>query len=1004
MSQYSGIFSKLSFSSQQAAFSRRKIYESLRDLPTNGMPMDPDYGSQVESYVLRELNIQRDQLSTAQLLDLVKDSKNFSDGIRKVWKKYKSKKNFEKYGAGFLDKEQRFTVRIPKVKTKKTDKVKRRKITVKTRRTHYIDFPILKPAMKAKESAKVRKSHRAGAVIHASKFLIGRKGGRVRYADILIDRMVADPKYAEYVIKELRKPKPVKIAPKRFLAEMLSHDYSDNDQISLKALFKEHNANLVPSTQAIRVEKKACLDGIPIDYNNWEVKVPFPELRKKHLSRMQQIPHIVKLIKEARDEHGGEIEIIDDWKWGFDGLGDIALSNMRSEKKKKKPETEPNDNENAGPQGETEQGDHVREEEPDNDEIPDAESGDENQEEQEAINQARENLDPKPEFFTRTKLLVTQCVFLQLRVKPKPGEPKNGGKVIYRSRMTNCCSACKPLRVCFQKENKITVNREYDRVNEEINRIETYSPEEEVENEETQEVEKQSMLVHFHFNGIASCFDQSAVSNILGITSTASCPLCGRSPNEMSFRNGCFSLLPDMKNLKAFSNLHFGPRSMELCVHLGEKIDIKRHIAKTPEQIQSVADRKEEIQKEIFKQFGFWYDMPNGGSRSGNSNTGNGARAFYDNCDGIAVILKIPAAFIRGIKTVWEIMRCPFKIDPELAHRQCEAVLDMYFEYFKMTQEEKDEIKASKSKRPVTDSWYKIASSVHKILLHLKWLLENCPVPPGMTTEEATECNNQRIRLILIKLTRKMSMLKMLSDLVNRLIMISDPVMLEFTMHKAIKKRKVKPMSKAVRDMLANPDEDNLDEYFFDNDEIDQGLDNNVLDEISQDVEELAQELEDEQNDENWEDASSDEEESGAVPSPLDNPVPSTSGMARNPVPSTSGMARNPPASGKRVRTKATSDTSGDESDFEEPLAVSRARHLAEIAEIAANKELEELEEDFPILPTPPELNQRPKRARNVPERYAQESKAEVVLESSEELFDNSNVSEEYSPPKKKRK
>ena len=37
--------------------------------------------------------------------------------------------------------------------------------------------------------------------------------------------------------------------------------------------------------------------------------------------------------------------------------------------------------------------------------------------------------------------------------------------------------------------------------------------------------------------------------------------------------------------------------------------------------------------------------------------------------------------------------------------------------------------------------------------------------------------------------------------------------------------------------------------FHADNDEIDQGLDNNVLDEISQDVEELAQELEDEQND-----------------------------------------------------------------------------------------------------------------------------------------------------------
>ena len=90
----------------------------------------------------------------------------------------------------------------------------------------------------------------------------------------------------------------------------------------------------------------------------------------------------------------------------------------------------------------------------------------------------------------------------------------------------------------------------------------------------------------------------------------------------------------------------------------------------------------------------------------------------------------------------------------------------MYFEYFKITDEEKRE--RAKIKLEPLEVWYKPSSSFHKIVVHLKEMIDACPVAPGLTSEEAYECNNEKIRKLL-KLTRKSSWLKMLKDLVSRM-------------------------------------------------------------------------------------------------------------------------------------------------------------------------------------------------------------------------------------------
>ena len=78
------------------------------------------------------------------------------------------------------------------------------------------------------------------------------------------------------------------------------------------------------------------------------------------------------------------------------------------------------------------------------------------------------------------------------------------------------------------------------------------------------------------------------------------------------------------------------------------------------------------------------------GNRSGSTNTGNAARKFYSNAELIAIILKIPVEFIKGLRTVWEMLRSPYKLDSDKAQAFCDKVLDYYFEFFKMTDEEKE--------------------------------------------------------------------------------------------------------------------------------------------------------------------------------------------------------------------------------------------------------------------------------------------------------------------------
>lgn len=72
-------------------------------------------------------------------------------------------------------------------------------------------------------------------------------------------------------------------------------------------------------------------------------------------------------------------------------------------------------------------------------------------------------------------------------------------------------------------------------------------------------------------------------------------------------------------------------------------------------------------------------------------------------------------------------------------------------------------------------SWYYMPSSVHKLLLHAKDIIRFFDLPIGVLSEEALEARHKEIRKTRLDHTRKSSRVNSITDLINYLLITSDP-------------------------------------------------------------------------------------------------------------------------------------------------------------------------------------------------------------------------------------
>jgi len=140
---------------------------------------------------------------------------------------------------------------------------------------------------------------------------------------------------------------------------------------------------------------------------------------------------------------------------------------------------------------------------------------------------------------------------------------------------------------------------------------------------------------------------------------------------------------------------------------------------------------------------------------------------------------------VKNLHTIWGTMASGYAIDSDKFGKLCADTNTLYLN------DEKT-------------NWYNIPPTIHKVLVHGKDIIEHCPLPIGLTNEEASEANNKILRNVRLHHTRKTSWSDGMSDLYHRMMDLSDPVVLEKSQQKK-KKREKKPLSPEILGLLQSP-------------------------------------------------------------------------------------------------------------------------------------------------------------------------------------------------------
>lgn len=225
------------------------------------------------------------------------------------------------------------------------------------------------------------------------------------------------------------------------------------------------------------------------------------------------------------------------------------------------------------------------------------------------------------------------------------------------------------------------------------------------------------------------------------------------------------------------SPLHSWIRFYEFFLHLSYRINIKKWQVRGELEKVEFENRKKDVQRQFREKLGLIVDKPKPGS--GTSNDGNSARKFFENTDISSTITGIKKELIERCGTILKTLSCGHKINiekfGEFALETARQIVNFY-------------------------PWYFLPASVHKILIHGAAVIEHHGlISIGELSEEAAEAKNKDIKWFRLRHTRKMSRIVTNTDLLNRLLLSSDPFITE---HRKLPFKKKSTLPKAVLELI----------------------------------------------------------------------------------------------------------------------------------------------------------------------------------------------------------
>lgn len=361
-----------------------------------------------------------------------------------------------------------------------------------------------------------------------------------------------------------------------------------------------------------------------------------------------------------------------------------------------------------------------------------------------------------------SSLFVTSYVPLQLVLTT---DNKENSVVLWKNPRPSSTRYCRPIRLRYLKESTAVSVEEEAHFKDKIRNLQPTVFKEE---------DREYRITHC----LQLTMVDGKVCNALSGVSSSKCFICNALPSEMNKIDECLNKEVDESKYEfGLSPLHALIRFFEYFVHVAYKLDVRKWQARSANDKMLVAAKKSYVQTQFRERLGLIVDKPKSGG-SGTSNDGNTARRFFSNSE--------ISAEITGIKK-------------DLLDR-CWIILQCLNSGYNINKTNFEEFALETARQLVAEyPWYNMPASVHKVLIHGANVIDYGLLSIGELSEEAAEATNKYIKSFRKNHTRKMSRIVTNTDLVNRLLLHSDPFI---TGLRKLPVKKKGVLSKAVLDLL----------------------------------------------------------------------------------------------------------------------------------------------------------------------------------------------------------
>ena len=139
---------------------------------------------------------------------------------------------------------------------------------------------------------------------------------------------------------------------------------------------------------------------------------------------------------------------------------------------------------------------------------------------------------------------------------------------------------------------------------------------------------------------------------------------------------------------------------------------------------------------------------------------------------------------VSNLNTIYGALASGYEVEVSKFRALCEETERIYFD-------ETDGV-----------GWYSLTPSLHRIFKHSADVIEACPLPIGLTTEEGSESNNKNIRRFRFHHSRRTPWFHSLKDVYDRIMDISDPLIQDTVASRRANSRKKRSLPKEVLALL----------------------------------------------------------------------------------------------------------------------------------------------------------------------------------------------------------